>query len=60
MCFTRDKDDDIKFDIYGRYVYCDTCLTKIKYHKIYIIAHCMNKTHVFCSRQCYGRWLSEK
>ena len=58
LCFTRDK-DEINYDLRERYVYCDTCMAKIKYHQIYILAH-SSKTHIFCSRSCYGRWLAEK
>ena len=59
LCLTRDKYEDyIKYD--GRYVYCETCLEKIKFDDIYIMAHCLNKTHMFCSSACYSRWVYEK
>ena len=52
LCFTRDKEDYI---MYERYVDCETCLRKIPYNRVYVTAHCLNKTHLFCSRECYGR-----
>ena len=45
ICFNRDKDDYLQYD--GRYVYCETCLAKVPYDQVYIMAHCMNKTHIF-------------
>ena len=54
ICFTRDKDECIKYE---RYIYCETCLAKIKYQQVYVVAHCLNKTHMFCSDTCYGRWI---
>ena len=56
-CMARDKDDYIKYD---RYIYCETCLAKIKYEQIYVVAHCLNKTHIFCSDTCYGDWICDK
>ena len=42
--FTREKTDYLKYE--GRYVYCETCLAKIPFNHIYIMAHCLNKTHI--------------
>ena len=47
ICFTREKDDYIQYD--RRYVYCETCLAKIPFKQVYVMAHCLNKTHIFCS-----------
>ena len=55
-CLTRDQVDYIKYD---RYVYCNTCLVKSKYDELYVIAPGMNKTHMFCCRECYVRWAYE-
>ena len=57
ICFTRDKDEFIKCE---RYIYCETCLAKIKYQQVYVVAHCLNKTHMFCSDTCYGHWICDK
>ena len=54
----KGKYDYIKYD--DRYVYCETCLAKIKFNDIYVTTHCLNKTHMFCSRECYGKWVFEK
>ena len=56
-CMARDKEEFIKYD---RYIYCETCLAKIKYEQIYAVAHCLNKTHIFCSDTCYGHWICDK
>ena len=53
----REKEDYIKYD---RYIYCETCLAKIKYEQVYIVAHCLNKTHMFCCNECYIEWVYEK
>ena len=45
ICFTREKDDYIQYD--RRYVYCETCLAKIPFKQVYVMAHCLNKTHIF-------------
>ncbi len=57
LCFTRDKEEYVKYD---RYIYCSTCLAKIPYDQVYIMAYCANKSFVFCSRQCYGHWVYDK
>ena len=57
ICFTREKDECIKYE---RYIYCETCLAKIKYQQVYVVAHCLNKTHMFCSDTCYGHWICDK
>ena len=57
ICFTREKDDYIQYD--RRYVYCETCLAKIPFKQVYVMAHCLNKTHIFCSSTCYGLWVSD-
>ena len=57
ICFTREKDEFIKYE---RYIYCETCLAKIKYQQVYVVAHCLNKTHMFCSDTCYGTWICDK
>ena len=57
ICFTREKDEFIKYE---RYIYCETCLAKIKYQQVYVVAHCLNKTHMFCSDTCYGHWICDK
>ena len=54
-CFQRDKNDYIKYE--GRHVYCETCLARISYDKVYIMAH-TSRTHIFCSQSCYGFWLA--
>ena len=59
ICFSREKDGDDYLRYEGRYVYCETCLAKIKYNNIYVMAHCQNHTKIFCSRECYGYWLVE-
>ena len=56
-CMSRDKEDFIKYD---RYIYCETCLAKIKYEQIYVVAHCFRKTHMFCCHECYIAFISEK
>ena len=58
ICFTREKDDYIQYD--RRYVYCETCLAKIPFKQVYVMAHCLNKTHIFCSSTCYGLWVSNE
>ena len=57
ICFTREKDEFIKYE---RYIYCETCLAKIKYQQVYVVAHCLNKTHMFCCNECYVAWVYEK
>ena len=57
LCFTRDKDETQTIKYEGRHVYCNTCLAKVRYDDIYIVAH-TPKIHVFCSRECYGRWVN--
>ena len=57
ICFTREKEEFIKYE---RYIYCETCLAKIKYQQVYVVAHCLNKTHMFCSDACYGQWICDK
>ena len=57
ICFTREKDEFIKYE---RYIYCETCLAKIKYQQVYVVAHCLNKTQMFCSDTCYGHWICDK
>ena len=54
ICLTRDKDD------YDRYVYCETCLAKMCFNEVYVMAHCLNRMHMFCSAECYGIWIAEK
>ena len=44
LCLTREKDDCVQYD---RYIYCSTCLAKIPYDRVYIMAHCANKSFVF-------------
>ena len=55
ICFTREKDMYLTYE--GRYMYCETCLVKIPFNNIYIMVHCLNKSHAFCSRECYGKWV---
>ena len=57
-CVSRDKDDYLQYD--HRYVYCEKCLTKIKYEQIYVMAHCFNKTHIFCCNDCYLAFIGDK
>ena len=54
-CFQRDKNDYIEYE--GRHVYCETCLARISFDKVYIMAH-TSRTHIFCSSSCYGFWLA--
>ena len=56
-CLTRDKYEYLQYE--GRYIYCATCLAKIPFNDIYIMAHCANKSYVFCSRECYGFWIGD-
>ena len=58
ICFNRDKDDYLQYE--GRYDYCETCLAKVSFNEVYVMAHCLNKTHIFCSQECYGQWVYEK
>ena len=55
ICFNREKDDYLQYEC--RYVYCETCLAKIPFSHVYVMAHCLNKTHMFCSSTCYGKWV---
>ena len=55
ICFNREKDDSLQYE--RRYVYCETCLAKIPFNHVYVMAHCLNKTHMFCSSTCYGKWV---
>ena len=54
-CFQRDKKE--QFIKYEKFLYCHTCLGKIKYGKEYLICHCMNQTFIFCCRECHGKWV---
>ena len=54
-CFQRDKNDYVKYE--GRHVYCETCLARISFDKVYIMAH-TSRTHICCSQTCYGFWLA--
>ena len=49
-CFFRDKDIYIKYETY---IYCNKCLSKIKYGDEYIIINIYRKSMFFCSRNCY-------
>ena len=54
-CFQRDKNDYIKYE--GRHVYCETCLARISFDKIYIMAH-TSRTHIFVLKLVMGfGWL---
>ena len=57
-CFYRDKKE--QFIKYEEYVYCSTCLYKINKNQKCLFAHCMNKTFIFCSNECYFEWVNEK
>ena len=56
--FIRNKEDYLQYE--GRYVYCETCLVKVCLNEVYVMAHCLNKTYIFCSSECYGQWVYEK
>ena len=57
ICLNRDQDEYVGYD---RYVYCETCLARMCFNGVYVMAHCLNKTHMFSSSACYERWVTEK